>query len=165
MAKKRDPIGPLMDLNVGHHPLTRLQKLANAMRVGDVPLSALAETTTVDEQTGVGTRMMAMCGHCTGPCCSTLRIPITVADARRLAKNLGTTVARLPLLPPDDLEEEPEDLAGYLSKGASPCPFFRRGCSVHAFRPDVCRGFGLHACIGTGSFVPLRVPARAARSC
>ncbi len=165
MAKKRDPIGPLMDLNVGHHPLTRLHKLANAMRAGRVPLAALAETTTVDEQTGVVTRMMALCGHCSGPCCSTLRIPITRSDARRLAQNLGTTVARLPLLPPDGAEDEPEDLAGYLSKGASPCPYFQRGCSVHGFRPDVCRSFGLHNCIGTGSFVPLRLPARAAEPC
>lgn len=155
MAKKRDPIGPLMDLNVGRHPLTRLQKLANAMRAGAVPLAALDETTRVDETTGVVTRMMALCGHCTGPCCSTLRIAITVSDARRLAQNLRTTVGRLPLLPPDGLEEEPEDLAGYLSKGASPCPYFDRGCSVHSFRPDVCRSFGLHHCIGTGSFVPL----------
>jgi hypothetical protein len=155
MAKKRDPIGALMDLNVGRHPLTRLQRLANAMRAGKVPLAALAETVTVDESSGVVTRMMALCGQCTGPCCSTLRIPITVSDARRLAKNLKTTVARLPLLAKDGLEEEAEDLAGYLSKGASPCPYFQRGCSVHSFRPDVCRSFGLHHCIGTGSFVPV----------
>jgi len=165
MAKKRDPIGPLMDLNVGVQPMTRLHKLANAMRAGGVPLAALSETTTVDEQSGVITRMMALCGHCSGPCCSTLRIPITRSDARRLAQNLKTTVARLPLLAKDGLEEEAEDLAGYLSKGASPCPYFDRGCSVHAFRPDVCRSFGLNACIGTGSFVALRLPNRAAGTC
>ncbi len=155
MAKKRDPIGPLMDLNVGRHPLTRLQKLANAMRAGGVPLAALDEQTTIDEDTGIVTRMMALCGHCTGPCCSTLRIPITRSDARRLARNLETTVPRLPLLPVEGSEDEPDDLAGYLSKGASPCPYFKSGCSVHSFRPDVCRSFGLHHCIGTGSFVPL----------
>lgn len=165
MAKKRDPIGPLMDLNVGVQPLTRLHKLANAMRAGGVPLAALAETTTVDEQTGVVTRMMALCGHCSGPCCSTLRIPITRSDARRLAQNLKTTVAKLPLLPLDGLEEEPDDLAGYLSKGASPCAYFDRGCTVHGFRPDVCRSFGLNACVGTGSFVPLRRPTRPAGPC
>jgi len=163
MAKKRDPIGPLMDLNVGRHPLTRLQRLANAMRAGGVPLAALDEAVTVDEHTGVVTRMMALCGHCQGPCCSTLRIPITRSDAKRLAKNLETTVTRLPLLPLDGLEEEQDDLAGYLSKGASPCPYFDRGCKVHSFRPDVCRSFGLHHCIGTGSFVPLaRVAANPA---
>ena len=167
MAKKRDPIGPLMDLNVGRHPLTRLQRLANAMRAGGVPLAALDENVTIDEHTGVVTRMMALCGHCQGPCCSTLRIPITRSDAKRLAKNLETTVTRLPLLPLDGLEEEQDDLAGYLSKGASPCPYFDRGCRVHSFRPDVCRSFGLHHCIGTGSFVPLarvvsRGPAQAA---
>jgi hypothetical protein len=168
MAKKRDPIGPLMDLNVGRHPLTRLQRLANAMRAGGVPLAALDENVTVDEHSGVVTRMMALCGHCQGPCCSTLRIPITRSDARRLAKNLETTVTRLPLLPLDGIEEEQDDLAGYLSKGASPCPYFDRGCRVHSFRPDVCRSFGLHHCIGTGSFVPLarvglpRGPAQAA---
>lgn len=162
MAKKRDPIGPLMDLNVGRHPLTRLQRLANAMRAGGVPLTGLDEAVTVDGQTGVVTRMMALCGHCTGPCCSTLRIPITISDAKRLAKNLETTVARLPLLARDGLEEEQDDLAGYLSKGASPCPYFDRGCSVHSFRPDVCRSFGLHHCIGTGSFVPLGRVAGAA---
>lgn len=155
MAKKRDPIGTLMDLNVGRHPQPRLQRLANAMRAGNVPLEALNETTTIHEQTGVVTRMMALCGHCQGPCCSTLRIPITISDAKRLAANLNTTVKRLPLLGKDGLEEEQDDLAGYLSKGASPCPYFDRGCSVHSFRPDVCRSFGLHHCIGTGSFVPI----------
>jgi hypothetical protein len=155
MAKKRDPIGTLMDLNVGRHPQPRLQRLANAMRAGKVPLTALDETTTVDAQTGVVTRMMALCGHCQGPCCSTLRIPITISDAKRLAQHLNTTVKRLPLLAKDGLEEEQDDLAGYLSKGASPCPYFDRGCSVHSFRPDVCRSFGLHHCIGTGSFVPI----------
>jgi len=65
------------------------------------------------------------------------------------------SVRRLPLLGKDGLEEEQDDLAGYLSKGASPCPYFDRGCKVHSFRPDVCRSFGLHHCIGTGSFVPL----------
>jgi Fe-S-cluster containining protein len=109
--------------------------------------------------------MMALCGHCSGPCCSTLRIPITRSDARRLAQNLKTTVARLPLLPLDGLEEEPDDLAGYLSKGASPCAYFDRGCTVHGFRPDVCRSFGLNACVGTGSFVPLRRPTRPAGPC
>ena len=63
MAKKRDPIGVLMDLNVGRHPQPRLQRLANAMRAGKVPLTALDETVTVDEHTGVVTRMMALCGH------------------------------------------------------------------------------------------------------
>lgn len=156
MAKKRDPIGPLMDLNVGRHPQPRLQRLANAMRDGKVPLTALDETVTVDEHSGVVTRMMALCGHCQGPCCSTLRIPITKSDAKRLAENLGISVRRLPLLGKDGLEEEQDDLAGYLSKGASPCPYFDRGCTVHSFRPDVCRSFGLHHCIGTGSFVPLK---------
>ncbi len=153
MAKKRDPIGPLMDLNVGHHPQVRLQKLANAMRVGKLPLAALNEATSVDEATGVVTRMMALCGHCTGTCCSRLRIPITREDAARLAKNLGTTVRKLPLLAPDGIEEEQDDLAGYLSKGAGPCPFFNKGCTVHAFRPVVCRTFGLSACIGAGTFI------------
>lgn len=153
MAKKRDPIGPLMDLNVGHHPQVRLQRLANAMRAGRLPLAALNETVEVDEATGIVTRMMALCGHCTGSCCSRLRIPITRSDAARLAKNLGTTVRKLPLLAPEGTEDEPEDLAGYLSKGAGPCPFFDRGCTVHGFRPDVCRTFGLHACIGAGTFV------------
>jgi hypothetical protein len=154
MAKKRDPIGPLMDLNVGHHPLVRLQRLANGMRAGKLPLAALNEVTEVDEATGVVTRMMALCGHCTGTCCSRLRIPITRGDAARLAKNLQTTVRKLPLLPAEGTEDEPEDLAGYLSKGAGPCPFFDRGCTVHGFRPDVCRTFGLHACIGAGTFAP-----------
>ena len=124
-------------------------------RAGGVPLAALDENVTVDEHSGVVTRMMALCGHCQGPCCSTLRIPITRSDAKRLAQNLETTVTRLPLLPLDGVEEEQDDLAGYLSKGASPCPYFDRGCRVHSFRPDVCRSFGLHHCIGTGSFVPL----------
>lgn len=158
MAKKRDPLGPLMDLNVGHHPQVRLQRLANGMRSGRVPLAALGEVTEVDEATGVVTRMMALCGHCTGSCCSRLRIPITHADAARLAKNLGTTVRRLPLLAPEGGEEEDGEVAGYLSKGEGPCPFFDRGCTVHTFRPVVCRTFGLHACIGAGTFV-----ARAAR--
>jgi hypothetical protein len=146
MAKKRDPIGSLMILNVGHHPHVALQRLANRMRAGKVPLAALGETVSVDEETGVVTRMMALCGHCSGPCCSTLRIPISRADARRLARNLGTTLPRLPLLPAEGTEDEPEDTAGYLTKGDRPCPYFDRGCTVHAFRPDVCRTFGLHAC-------------------
>lgn len=152
MAKKRDPIGPLMDLNVGHHPPVRLQKLANAMRGARLPLAALDEATTVDPETGVVTRMMALCGHCTGTCCSRLRIPITKSDAARLAKSLGVPVRKLPLLAPEGLEEEQDDLAGYLSNGTAPCPYFDRGCTVHAFRPDVCRTFGLHACIGAGLF-------------
>lgn len=158
MAKKRDPIGPLMDLNVGHHPQVRLQQLANGMRAGKIPLAALGEATEVDEATGVVTRMMRLCGHCTGTCCAKLRIPITKNDAARLAKHLGTTVRRLPLLAPDGIEEEQDDLAGYLSKGAAPCPFFDRGCTVHGFRPDVCRTFGLHACIGAGTFAPRIAP-------
>lgn len=154
MAKKRDPIGPLMDLNVGHHPQVRLQRMANAMRAGRLPLATLDEATSVDEATGVVTRMMALCGHCTGTCCSRLRIPITKRDAARLAQNLGTTVRKLPLLAPEGLEEEQDDLAGYLSNGTAPCPYFDRGCTVHPFRPDVCRTFGLHACIGAGLFTP-----------
>jgi len=153
MAKKRDPIGPLMDLNVGHHPLIRLQRLANAMRAGKVPLSGLTERTEVDDASGTVTRMLSLCGHCRGTCCS-LRVPISGADARRLARHLGTTVARLPLHPPEGGEDEPEDTAGYLSKGDRPCPYFDRGCTVHAARPDVCRAFGLHACIGAGTFTP-----------
>jgi hypothetical protein len=160
MAKKRDPIGPLMDLNVGGHPHVRLQRLANAMRAARVPLAALAEATEVDEGTGVVTRMMALCGHCAGSCCrGRLRIQITHSDAARLAKNLGTTVRKLPLLAADGTEDEPEDLAGYLSKGQAPCPFFDKGCTVHGFRPDVCRTFGLHACIGAGTFAA-RTPGR-----
>lgn len=154
MAKKRDPLGPLMDLNVGHHPQVRLQRLANGMRAGKVPLAALNERAEVDEATGTVTRSLSLCMHCTGSCCGSLRIPITKTDAARLARHLGTTTRKLPLLAPEGTEDEPEDIAGYLSRGDAPCPYFDRGCTVHPFRPDVCRAFGLHACIGAGTFTP-----------
>ena len=36
----RDPLGPLMNLNVGHVPLVALQRLANRMRAAKIPVTA-----------------------------------------------------------------------------------------------------------------------------
>lgn len=167
MARPRDPLGSLMNLNVGHLPQVVLQRLANRMRAAKVTPAALAEQTTVDAETGVVTRMLTLCQACTGACCSSLRIPITRSDARRLARHLRTTTRGLGLVPPAGTEDEPDDLAGYLTLGDRPCRFFDRGCTVHAARPDVCRTFGLHACMKAETFVPLvqlRRPARAPRA-
>lgn len=150
-----------MHLNVGHLPQVLLLRLANRMRAAGVPAAALAEQTTVDEETGVVTRMLSLCQACTGACCSSLRIPITRADARRLARHLRTTTRGLGLVPPQETEDEPDDLAGYLTLGDRPCRYFDRGCTVHAARPDVCRTFGLHACMRAETFVPLATLRRA----
>lgn len=155
MPRPRDPLGPLMYLNVGHLPQVTLQRLANRMRAGAVPPTALAEETTIDPETGAVTRALTLCRSCAGGCCTSLRVPITHTDARRLARHLRTTVRGLRLHPPTGGEDEPDDLAGYLTPGDRPCPYFDRGCTVHAARPDVCRSFGLHACLEAGTFVPL----------
>lgn len=154
MPRSRDPLGPLMDLNVGHLPQVALQRLANRLRAAKIPLDALDEHAAVDPASGTVTRMLALCQACAGGCCSSLRVPITRSDARRLARHLGVQARALPLHPPDGDEDEPDDLAGYLTHGDRPCPYFDRGCTVHVARPDVCRSFGLHGCMRAGTFVP-----------
>lgn len=153
-----------MNLNVGHLPLVALQRVANRMRAARIPVTALAEQSSVDPETGAVTRALELCQRCTGACCTSLTVPITRADARRLARHIGTTVRGLSLHPRRGSEDEPEDLAGYLTLGDRPCRFFSAGCTVHAARPDVCRSFGLHACMQAGTFVPLTRLMRQARS-
>lgn len=143
-----------MNLNVGHLPQVVLQRLANRLRAAKISADALGEDTTIDPASGAVTRMFALCGACAGGCCTSLRVPITRDDARRLARHLGTSVRGLRLHPPTGGDDEPEDLAGYLTEGDAPCPHFERGCTVHVARPDVCRSFGLHACMRAGTFVP-----------
>jgi hypothetical protein len=144
-----------MNLNVGHLPQVALLRVANRMRTAQVPVTALDEACAVDGESGAVTRMLRLCQHCAGTCCTSLRVPITRADARRLARHLGTTIRGLGLLPRPGGDDEAEDLAGYLTDGSRPCGFFSKGCTVHAARPDVCRSFGLHACMAAGTFVPL----------
>jgi hypothetical protein len=144
-----------MNLNVGHLPQVALQRLANRMRAAKIPVSALTEQSSVDPESGAVTRALQLCHACAGTCCTSLRVPITVADARRLARHVGTTIRGLGLHPRQGGDDEPEELAGYLTLGDRPCRFFSAGCTVHVARPDVCRSFGLHACMKVGTFVPL----------
>jgi Fe-S-cluster containining protein len=160
MARARSAIGPLLDLNHGRIPHRDLQLLAAKIDRAGLRLSVLDETTRVDER-GVVVRETALCGACQGKCCSSLKIPILVSDAKRLATHLGVRVRDLDLLPLEGDEDEPSRFAGYLSKGDRPCPHFNRGCSVHAARPDVCRTFGLADCTEAQTFTPL---ARVRRS-
>ncbi|MCY1062262.1 YkgJ family cysteine cluster protein [Nannocystis sp. SCPEA4] len=156
MPRSRDPLGPLMNLNVGHVPLVALQRLANRMRAAKIPVTALTEQSSVDPESGAVTRALTLCHSCQGTCCTSLRVPITRSDARRLARHVGTTIRGLGLSPKQGGEDEPDDLAGYLTLGDRPCRFFSAGCTVHAARPDVCRSFGLNACTKVGTFVPLQ---------
>lgn len=142
-----------MNLNVGHLPQVALQRLANQIRSAKISAEELGEVTSVDPASGAVTRIFRLCRSCAGTCCTSLRVPITREDARRLARHLGGA-AKLPLFPPAGTEDEPEDLAGYLTLGDTPCPFFAGRCTVHEARPDVCRSFGLHACLAAGTFVP-----------
>lgn len=160
MPRPRDPLGPLMNLNVGHVPLVALQRLANRMRAAKISVTALTEQSSVDPESGAVTRALALCHSCAGTCCTSLRVPITRADARRLARHVGTTIRGLGLYPKQGSEDEPDDLAGYLTIGERPCRFFSAGCTVHAARPDVCRSFGLNACTKLGLFVPLQQVTR-----
>jgi hypothetical protein len=153
-----------MNLNVGHLPLVALQRVANRMRAAKIPVTALTEQSSVDPETGAVTRALALCQSCMGTCCTSLKVPITRADARRLARHVGTTIRGLGLRPRQGSEDEPEELAGYLTLGDRPCRFFSAGCTVHAARPDVCRSFGLHACMRAGTFVPLARVGRRSRS-
>lgn len=164
MPRPRDPLGALMNLNVGNLPQVALLRMANRLRAGEVPASALGEHAAVDATSGAVTRIFGLCASCAGTCCTSLRVPISHADARRLARHLSTTIRGLGLLPADGSEDEPDDLAGYLTSGDRPCRFFADGCTVHAARPEVCRSFGLHACLAAGTFVPrARVGRRGAR--
>jgi Fe-S-cluster containining protein len=151
MPRPRAPLGPLLDLKPRPVRLEQLGVLATKLQRAKLPNTVLSENVSVDEH-GTVTRMMELCQHCTGRCCSTLAIPITRTDAKRLAKALGQSVRSLPLLPLDGGEDSDLDYAGYLSRGASPCPYFERGCSVHEHRPEVCRTFGLLSCASTQSF-------------
>lgn len=167
MPSARDPIGPLLDLNRSRIPVDRLNGLAAKIRRAKLSLTVLTETVEVDPS-GVVTSNMELCRHCVGTCCQELRIPITRADAKRLAANLGVRVRDLPLLPtPEDLDQEEldtgTDVAGYLSHGEGPCPYFHGRCTVHAFRPDVCRNYGLHACALEGTFKPAQIKIRRKR--
>ncbi len=137
--------------------LITLRVHASKMRRSKIPVTALSESTQVDD-TGLVTRTMDLCQHCTGACCQTLRVPVTRDDARRLARHLEITTRSLPLLTiPDAEQHDDEDVVGYLSDGPErPCPYFKSGCSVHPARPEACRGFGLHSCIAFGTFTPLR---------
>jgi hypothetical protein len=163
MPRPRDPLGPLMNVNVGNLPQVALLRLANRMRAAKISVAALDEHCAVDPESGAVTRTLTLCHSCAGTCCTSLRVPITRADARRLARHLGTTLRGLKLHPPLGGEDEPEDLAGYLTPGDRPCPFFSAGCTVHVARPDVCRSFGLHACMKAGTFVPRAQVGRRAR--
>lgn len=152
-----------MNLNVGHLPQVALLRVANRMRAAKIPVTALAEQSSVDPDSGSVTRALALCQSCAGTCCTSLRVPITRVDARRLARHVGTTVRGLGLFPLEGSDEEQDDLAGYLTLGDGPCRFFSAGCTVHVARPDVCRSFGLHACMRAGTFVPLAQVGRRAR--
>lgn len=163
MPRPRDALGALMNLNVGKLPLVALVRLANRMRAAGVPISALDEQSAVDPETGSVTRTLGLCHRCAGTCCTSLRVPVTRADARRLARHLGTTLRGLRLHPRGDDDDGSEDLAGYLTPGDRPCRFFAAGCTVHPARPDVCRSFGLHACMAAGTFVPLAQVKRRGR--
>lgn len=151
MTRPRAPLGPLLDLKLPTIRLEQLGVLATKLQQAKLPNTVLSENVRVDAH-GTVTRMMELCQHCTGRCCSTLNIPITRSDAKRLAKALGQSVRSLPLLPLDGDEDPDFDYAGYLSRGDSPCPYFERGCSVHEHRPEVCRTFGLLSCASTQSF-------------
>ncbi len=151
MSRPRAPIGPLLDLKPPPVRVQQLGVLATKLERAKLPNTVLSETVSVDAH-GQVTRMMELCQHCTGHCCSTLHIPITRTDAKRLAKGLGQSTRSLPLLPLDGDEDPDLDYAGYLSRGDSPCPYFDKGCSVHEHRPAVCRYFGLMACASTQSF-------------
>lgn len=151
MPRPRAPLGPLLDLKPPTVRLQQLDVLAHKLVRAKLPNTVLSEHVGVDEH-GTVTRMMELCQHCTGQCCSTLNIPITRRDAKRLATALGQSVRSLPLLALDGDEDPDLDYAGYLSRGESSCPYFDKGCSVHQDRPEVCRTFGLMACASTQSF-------------
>ena len=144
-------MGPLLDRNLGRVPVGKLQALAARVKKARLHLDVFNENVTVDPQTGVVTHAMDLCHHCTGQCCASLVIPITKKDRRRLASHLGVKPREVALLPLDG-DEDDDTLAGYLSQGDGPCPYFDKGCSVHPGRPDVCRGFGLLACANAGVF-------------
>jgi len=154
VAKARDPLGPLLDMNHGRWTLGRMQALAGELRRAGIPVTALSETTRVTEQ-GTVERDLVLCHSCEGTCCTAMEIAITRADAKRLADNLGVPLRKLPLIPPTGEENEVDDVYGYLGKDGRPCPYWAAGrCTVHGFRPDVCRAFGLWACADSGTFVP-----------
>ena len=156
MPRRPDAMRPLLALNEGRMKVGSMTALTTKMRDAKIPLTALEQRTTVDPETGIVSHDMALCGFCNGNCCSTLEVPITKEDRRRIAKGLGIRSNQVPLLPLDGNENDvdAEELAGYLTKGNGPCPYFDAGCNVHAFRPDACRQFGIHACVQAEAFVP-----------
>jgi len=110
------------------------------------------------------------CTGC-GECCRGLRVPLTLADLRRLGSATGLGAAELvEWAPPDevDISGEPGSLVllpqgrrvMLLAQRDGSCRFLdvESRCTVHAARPAACRAYPLHASFGErGGVKRLRV--------